>query len=535
MMNSKTSLLVLAGIVMGAAGTGMYVSRAGQMPAKSIYSAAARPVSFTTSNSAVKSLQDLDQAFAALTDYVSPSVVHVKTTANMGNGATEVGQGSGVIFRADGYIVTNDHVVASSDGTVQVVLNDGRELQGKVIRSNDVSVDLAVIKVNAKDLPAAPFADSDSVRPGEFALAFGAPFGIENTVTVGHISGLGRTNAIGDPQIQATRRYSSLIQTDAPINPGNSGGPLVNIKGEVIGINSAIASTSSGLMGGTAGSVGIGFAIPSNQVQLLAQIMIEKGKLTRGYMGVAPRDLKPYEKKEMNLESGAYLEQVPNTGPGTEAGLRKGDIVTRIGSQPIRGEQDLRLSMFRFEPGSKVQVQYLRDGKAQSTNVTIGKAPADTQLTQQPRQMNQGNGMVPPNMRQFFQHPDTTPFPNDDFNAPNGQGQDDEDQQSAPKANPSQPRLGVGIVDLSDSMRNGHSIPKATKGAFVQTVESGSIAESLGIQAGDVITMFNGKPVSNAQGLIDQIHAMRRGQQGSIRAERFGQGGSGTIESTFRF
>jgi S1-C subfamily serine protease len=251
------------------------------------------------------SLQAMDAQFADLVEQISPSVVHIRVgdapkdsdVNGMMQSPTMQGQGSGVIFRNDGWIVTNDHVVMDAE-KVTVVLSNGKEYTGTVKRLEDDRNDIAVVKIDAKDLVAAPFAKS-KVRPGQYAIAVGAPFGLENTVTIGHISALGRMNMAGGGNGE-TRSYVNMIQTDAAINPGNSGGPLLNIDGEVIGINTSIYSASAGVMGGSPSNAGIGFTIPAEQAEFIANLLIKRGKVPQG--GKLQRD-----QRSRSLERDAQL------------------------------------------------------------------------------------------------------------------------------------------------------------------------------------------------------------------------------------
>ncbi|MCS6923806.1 MAG: trypsin-like peptidase domain-containing protein, partial [Fimbriimonadales bacterium] len=258
-------------------------------------------VAFTPQEQAT--LTSLESALTRIADTVQPTVVHIRATRQMaqsprgemeeffsfgfGRGRIQIpqprveGQGSGVIIRSDGYIVTNDHVVGDATD-VEVTFYDGTKAKGEVLRAP--SADIAVIKVNRKNLPAAVLGDSSTVKPGQLAFAIGSPFGLENTLTMGVISAVGRREVI--PGGGRTRFYSDLIQTDAAINSGNSGGPLVNARGEVIGINTAIVAN-----GLTGGNVGIGFAIPINRVKTVVRQLLERGSYQRGYLGVALSDL----------------------------------------------------------------------------------------------------------------------------------------------------------------------------------------------------------------------------------------------------
>jgi serine protease Do len=246
--------------------------------------------------------------------------------------------------------------------SVKVVLNDGRELDGKVIRAEDI--DLAVVKVDATDLPTLPFGDSSKVRPGQFSMAVGSPFGLDNTVTFGHISALGRTNQIRDERLNLNRDYPDLIQTDTAINMGNSGGPLVNVRGEVIGINTAIFSPS-GM------NNGIGFAIPSNTARLIADKLITDGKVRRGAMGLLPQTLPIYKRKELGVDGGASVQQVVNGTPAAIAGIKQGDVIVRIGNIPVKNETDVRDAMLNYAPGEKVEVEVVRDKQSKTFTVAL--------------------------------------------------------------------------------------------------------------------------------------------------------------------
>ncbi len=245
--------------------------------------------------------------------------------------------GSGVIVRADGYILTNDHVVeGASGGIVTVTLADGREFKGRVFP--DSKSDLAVVKIDpgATPLPVAGFADSAAVRSGQWAIAVGSPFDLQNTMTVGIISALGRHQTIGgDSPSNPGRYYPDLIQTDAAINPGNSGGPLFNIDGKVVGINVAIESPVEG-------SAGVGFAIPSDIAQQVMNSLIQSGKVTRGYLGLAPDDLTPALQTQYGQKDGAFVRDVRLDSPAGKAGLQAADIVTAFDGKPVRSEITLR-------------------------------------------------------------------------------------------------------------------------------------------------------------------------------------------------
>jgi serine protease Do len=279
--------------------------------------------------------------------------------------------GSGVIVRPDGYILTNDHVVdGARGGMVTVTLSDGREFQGKVYP--DYRSDLAIVKINpgTVPLPVATFTDSNQVEPGQWAIAVGSPFDLQNTMTVGVISALNREQTISGDSPGQERYYPDLIQTDAAINPGNSGGPLFNLNGQVVGINVAIESPVEG-------NSGVGFAIPSDIAQQIMQTLITQGKVVRGQLGVVPQDLTPALAQTYGQKQGAFLSDVLLKSPAGDAGLQAADIITSFDGKPITGELDLRTAISNTPPHTKVQIGYVRDSKPGIVNAIIGAAPPD--------------------------------------------------------------------------------------------------------------------------------------------------------------
>ena len=277
--------------------------------------------------------------------------------------------GSGVIVRPDGYILTNDHVVEGANGgVVTVTLSDGREFTGKVYA--DYKSDLAVVKIDPGTvaLPVAGFADSASTRPGQWAIAVGSPFDLQNTMTVGIISATGRHQTIGGGPSTPGRYYPDLVQTDAAINPGNSGGPLFNIDGKVVGINVAIESPVEG-------SAGVGFAIPSDIAQQVMNSLIQSKKVTRGYLGLAPDDLTPALQTQYSQKEGAFIRDVRLDGPAGKAGLQASDIVVSFAGKPVRSEVGLRELISTTAPGTAVALAYVRDGQPGRLLVTLGTAP----------------------------------------------------------------------------------------------------------------------------------------------------------------
>lgn len=342
-------------------------------------------------SSVVSSTGELDfvQAAAAVT----PGVVHIKTTygAKTSQGGRDpfedmfedffgnrrrqqgpsMGSGSGVLISDDGYIVTNNHVVENAD-KINVVLPDKRSLDAKVI-GRDANTDLALIKIEGKGFPVVKLGNSDAVRVGEWVLAVGYPFALNTTVTAGIVSAKGRTIGIlnqtersptGEPQLNTA--IESFIQTDAAINRGNSGGALVNTRGELIGINAAIASQ-------TGNYEGYGFAIPINLAKKILDDFREFGSVKRGYIGVSFTDLDAERAKQLGVDviNGLYVNEVVAGGGAEAAGLKKGDILTQVDGQNIYYSSDLQERVGRLRPGDKVKLTFLRDGKARSADVTL--------------------------------------------------------------------------------------------------------------------------------------------------------------------
>lgn len=276
-----------------------------------------------------------------------------------------VGLGSGVIVASDGYIITNYHVVKEAD-EIKVLMSDKKEYAGKVIGS-DPKTEISVVKIEAAGLPTISWGNSDMLQVGEVVLAVGNPYGLNQTVTMGIVSALGRANiGIAD--------YEDFIQTDAAINPGNSGGALVNVKGELVGINTAIYSTSGGYQG-------IGFAIPSNMVRSVMDSLIKKGKVVRGWLGVSTQKITPELAKQFQLkdESGVLVGDITENSPAEKAGLKRGDVIIEYGGKKIEEPYILRNMVANTSPGEEHQMKVLRDSKTLTVHVTIGELPADAQ------------------------------------------------------------------------------------------------------------------------------------------------------------
>jgi putative serine protease PepD len=274
-------------------------------------------------------------------------------------GANAAGSGSGFVIRSDGYILTNNHVVAiATGGKIEVVFNDGTSLEGEVVGTNP-EYDIAVVKVAKKGLPAMLIGNSDEVVVGDIAIAIGAPLGLDGTVTAGIISALDRPVTAGD---RNDTSFINAIQTDAAINPGNSGGPLLNGAGLVIGINSAIASMARG--NSEAGNIGLGFAIPINTAKRIAEELIATGTSKTPIIGV-------------NLDKsyggpGAKVLEVISNGPSEAAGLQKGDIITSLGGRQVEDATELVVAIRTYAPGDQVEVQIDRGGGDVTATITLG-------------------------------------------------------------------------------------------------------------------------------------------------------------------
>ena len=299
---------------------------------------------------------------------VGPSVVGITNKAVVrdwfNNPVETEGAGSGVVFRADGYIVTNNHVVSGAKEII-VSLADGRSLRGKLIGADEVT-DLAVVKVEASDLPVATFGDSDGIVVGEPAIAIGNPLGLEfqGSVTSGVISALNRTLDISDKRVK-------LLQTDAAINPGNSGGALVNADGQVIGINSAKVAAN--------GVEGMGFSIPSNTVQAIIKELMEKGYVARPYLGVTIFDPSTAARYgyQLNIDKGVYVFRLTLGGPADKAGLQRGDIILKMGDKEVNSVSELRQQVGEHKVGDSVKITFDRNGTTHTVDIVLEEMPQE--------------------------------------------------------------------------------------------------------------------------------------------------------------
>ncbi len=361
----------------------------------------------------------------------------------------QYGQGSGVIVSSDGYIITNHHVVAEAT-YVDVLLSDRRQFKGRVV-ATDPKTDVAIVKIQATGLPSVLWGDSGKLAVGDFVLAVGNPMGLSQTVTFGIVSAVGRADV-------GVADYEDFIQTDAPINPGNSGGALVNIAGELVGINTAIASP-------TGGSVGVGFAIPSNMVKQVMQSLLNTGRVVRGFLGAVTQDVTPVLSKVFKLPDvkGAVITDLQANGSAERAGLRRGDVVVRVDGRDILDGGHLRNLIALAPIGSRHRVEIVRDGRVMQADLVVQEAPREQRRKTDMIEIREG-------------------------------------QQTHPLA-------GLLVDELTPQMARQMGL-SVSAGLVVTDLEEGSLAEASGMQPGDVILEVNQKavPTLNAyQRVVDPI------------------------------
>ncbi len=300
---------------------------------------------------------DLSLAFQHATAVIAPSVVNIVATQRR----RARGQGSGVIIRADGHILTNFHVVEKAVA-LRVTLANGRQYDAEVV-GTDPETDLALILIDADNLTPATFGDSDEVKVGQWVLAVGNPFGLDSTVTAGIISATGRPN-------MGLAEYGNLIQTDAAINPGNSGGPLVNLRGEILGINNAITTTNGGYQG-------IGFAVPGNMAHSVVESLLRTGRVVRGWLGITMRPILLDDAQEAGLEGrGILITDVSEGSPAAVAGLHQGDVITALNGREVINSSQLQNAVARRTPGTVIRMTVLRAGRDRNVPVTLGERPS---------------------------------------------------------------------------------------------------------------------------------------------------------------
>ncbi len=431
-------------------------------------------------------LDALSNAFADVAEQVNPSVVTIFTTsvvkapqmpvspfgdffgddffkrffqvpAPQGD-IIQQGLGSGVIVRSDGIILTNYHVVKDAD-EIKVRLYDGTDYDAEV-KGKDPRSDLAVLKIDKKGLKAIKLGDSDKVRVGQWVLAIGSPLdkNLEHTVTAGIVSGKGRN-------IAGLADYQNYIQTDAAINPGNSGGALVNLKGELIGINTAILTKSGGYMG-------VGFAIPVNLAKKVMNDILAHGKVIRGWLGVVIQDVTPQLAEIYGLEKpeGAVVTEVQDGSPADKGGLKEEDIIIEFNGQKIRNRFDLSSKVANTEPGTTVKIKVLRDGKEKTLKVKLGEYP--------------------------------------------------EEEAVVAKAQEYKVDLGFKVKDLTPDIRNQLDIPDDVEGVVVTSVRRGSRAFLAGLRRGDVILKVNRKPVKDVDDFREVVNELKPGAPIALYVQR---------------
>ena len=441
-------------------------------------------------DNSVEALTSLDRAMEAVASRVTPAVVNVAVTArgkdvdvvegqngqmqgspfqglppglrqffgpmqqNPLQPQIEHGVGSGIIISPDGYIVTNCHVV---DDAVQikVTLNDRRVLKAKLI-GVDKLTDLAVIKVDATNLPSIAWGDSTKLEPGQTVLAFGSPFGIQFSVTRGIVSAVNRQNPFADDP----RKPGNFIQTDAAINPGNSGGALVNAHGELVGINTFII-TNSGQFAGA------GFAIPSQIVRATAEQLIQHGKVEHGYLGIGMNDVTPDNAHFFNLQdpNGAIVSQVTPDSPASRGGVQTGDVISQLNGEKIANSSDLQVAVSQIAPGTKIALGVIREGKQVTLNLTVGEFHGKTEVA-------------------------------------------DEENHDGPQSG----KLGLAVSDLTPDSRQQINVPEQVHGVVVESVRPASPADEAGIQPGDVIVEVNRKPAQSASQFASEVHQNKDGK-----------------------
>jgi serine protease Do len=438
--------------------------------------AAVAPAAAPLDENSVSPLLSLDKAMETLAARVTPAIVNVavtsKTKPDLAEGQIpddmqhffgqffgqqmphmrpepqiEHGIGSGVIISPDGYIVTNRHVI---DGAVdiRVTMSNRKILSAKLIGSDPLT-DLAVIKIDGRDLPSVPWGDSQDLRPGQTVLAFGNPFGFRFTVTRGIVSALNRPNPYSDDP----RKPGGFIQTDAAINQGNSGGPLVDARGEVIGINTFLISPSGAFSG-------MGFAIPTQIVRPTVETLIRDGKVTHGYMGIGITDVTPENAKFFDLTdaNGAVVSQVESDSPAGKAGLKTGDVITELDGKRITGASDLQM-----------EVGLLRDGKSMTVPVTL-----------------------------------------------EAMGSRDKEGNEVSESGQGKMRWGLGLGDVTSDVRQELQAPSEVHGAVIEQVQPGSAADDAGLRRGDVITQVNRKDVQSASDVKEALASVPKGQDALV-------------------
>jgi len=455
---------------------------------KSATAASAAPAAPALDDNSVGALLTLDRAMETLAARVTPAVVNVTVVSKsnvqqsglegmpdmqqfFGPGSPfgrqfkmpsqpqnrmEHGLGSGVIISPDGYIVTNNHVI---DGAVDIrVTMSNREVLPATLVGADPLTDLAVIKVNGTNLPSVPWGNSANLHPGQTVLAFGNPYGFRFTVTRGIISALNRPN----PDASDRRKPGEFIQTDAAINPGNSGGALVDARGELIGINTFLISSSGSFSG-------MGFAIPSQIVQPTVETLIRDGKVTHAFIGIQIADVTPDNAKffQMNKAVGALVSDVQPDAPGARAGLRTGDVISELDGKPVTDAGQLQMMVAQKRPGETIHLQVMRDSKPETIAVKLEALGGDKGT--------------------------------ETAGGEHGKG-----------------RWGLSLADLTLDVRNEVQAKPSVQGAVVEDVRPGSSADNAGLQRGDVIMEVNRHAVKSAADVVQALSGVPSGQDALV-------------------
>lgn len=442
------------------------------------FSSKSKPSSYTYNLQLPKELSGENSAFSAVVNVISPVVANISTSKTIASRGPEAPQffdeplggffdyfnapkkwkeeslGSGVVVSSDGYIITNNHVVEKAD-EIKVTLYGQQNYKGRII-GTDPKTDIAVIKISATNLPAIKWGDSDTLQVGEFVLAFGNPYSLGHTVTMGIVSALGRADV-------GVAEYEDFIQTDAAINPGNSGGPLVNIKGELVGINTAIFSRTGGYQG-------IGFAVPSNMVKSVMTQLISEGKVTRGWLGVTIQNLNPELSREFGLNkiSGALVTDVFTGSPAQKADLRRGDVVLEINGKEIRNVESLRNIVAQSKVGTDIKLKILRDGKTLNISIRVTEFPQEL----------------------------THAAPVEPEDAPHAQGD---------------MFAGLSVMNLTNDIAKQLGLSNNEKGVVIVKVDSDSAAGEAGLKKGDVIQEINKKRVKDQSDFNKVLSGIREG------------------------